>query len=246
MADRTKIGWTDKTWNPVTGCDAVSEGCGSPFGPGECYAKIIAERHRGSKAFPVGFDLQLRPEKLEEPLHWRKTCMVFVNSMSDLFHKDIPDEFIGQAFDTMERADWHTYQTLTKRSSLMRDFLRRRYGSESGPSHMWFGVSIENAGALVRLRHLQEAPAGLRFLSVEPLLGPIGEIDLTGISWTIVGGQSGRGYQTMDLAWAREVYDQCRNAGVAFFMKQDSGFYPGKQGRVPDDLWNVKEWPGSK
>ena len=111
---------------------------------------------------------------------------------------------------------------------------------------MWFGVSIENAGALVRLRHLQEAPAGLRFLSVEPLLGPIGELDLTRIDWVIVGGQSGRGHQTMDLAWAREVFDQCRGAGVAFFMKQDSGPKAGKQGRLPDDLWNIKEWPGSE
>jgi protein gp37 len=168
--------------------------------------------------------------------------MIFVNSMSDLFHKDIPDEFIGRVFDIMEHAERHTYQTLTKRSSLMRDFLRRRYGTGTGPKHMWFGVSIENAGALTRLRHLQEAPASLRFLSIEPLLGPVGKLDLTGIDWVIAGGQSGRGHQPMDLAWVREVYDQCRVAGVAFFMKQDSGPRAGMRGRIPDDLW-IQEYP---
>jgi protein gp37 len=168
------IEWTDVTWNPVTGCTKISDGCDN------CYAERFAERFRGVPGNPyeMGFDLTLRPERLSQPPHWRKPKMIFVNSMSDLFHKDIPQEFIAQVFDTMERANWHTYQTLTKRSSLMRDFLRHRYGSSLAPPHMWFGVSIEDRRKLSRLRHLQEAPASVRFLSIEPLLGPIGELGL--------------------------------------------------------------------
>ncbi len=220
MPNRTTIGWTHGpgfmgvSWNPVTGCDEISDGCDN------CYAKEIAERFRGEKAFPYGFDLTLRPERLEQPLHWRRPFMSFVNSMSDLFHKDIPDDFIVRVFDTMERADWHIFQTLTKRSSLILDFLRQRYGKTPGPAHMWFGVSLENGRQLSRLRHLQQTPASLPFLSVEPLLGPIGTLDLSGIDWVIVGGESGSRARPMNLAWARTVRDQCVAAGVPFFMKQ--------------------------
>jgi protein gp37 len=232
---KTNIGWTNDTWNPVTGCTKISDGCNN------CYAETLTKRY--PSAFPVSFELMLRPERLDHPLHWRKPRMIFVNSMSDLFHKEIPDDYIARVFDTMERADWHIYQVLTKRSSLMRDFLRRRYGSAPGPRHMWFGVSIEDAvNKTARLRHLQQAPAGVRFLSVEPLLGPIGELDLAGIDWVIVGGESGPRARIMKIEWARDVYTQCRAGHVPFFMKQDSGLYPGRQGRIPADLW-IREFP---
>jgi protein gp37 len=164
--------------------------------------------------------------------------MIFVNSMSDLFHKDIPQEFIGRVFDTMERANWHTYQVLTKRSSLMRNFLRKRYGTSGGPAHMWFGVSVEDGARLSRVRHLQEAPAGIRFLSIEPLIGPVGKLDLTGIDWVIVGGESGPQARPMHRNWVRDIRDQCKAAQVAFFFKQWGGLRPKSGGRKLDG----KEW----
>jgi protein gp37 len=164
--------------------------------------------------------------------------MIFVNSMSDLFHKEIPSEFIGSVFDTMERAHWHTFQILTKRSSLMRNFLRRRYGQSRGPSHMWFGVSVEDGSKKSRIRHLQDAPAGVRFLSIEPLIGPVGTLDLAGIDWVIVGGESGPGARPMERAWVREVRDQCRARKVAFFFKQWGGLRPKTGGRKLDG----REW----
>jgi protein gp37 len=187
MADGSTIEWTDATWNPVTGCTKISAGCDN------CYAERFSERFRGTPGHPFenGFDLTLRAERLEQPLRWRQPRMVFVNSMSDLFHKDLPKGFIARVFDTMEAANWHTFQVLTKRSSLMRDFLRARYGTSPGPAHMWFGVSIEDGTKLSRVRHLQQAPAGIRFLSIEPLLGPVGTLDLVGIDWVIVGGEKG-------------------------------------------------------
>jgi protein gp37 len=234
MADSTSIEWTDATWNPVTGCTKISPGCD------RCYAERFAERFRGVRGHPFepGFDLTLRPERLATPLSWRQSRMVFVNSMSDLFHKDIPKEFIGRVFDTMEGADWHTFQILTKRSSVMRDFLRRRYGQGRGPAHMWFGVSVEDGRRLSRVRHLRDAPAGIRFLSVEPLIAPLGCIDLTGIDWVIVGGESGPGARYMDPVWVREVRDQCIAAGVAFFFKQWGGLRPKSRGRILDG----REW----
>jgi len=164
--------------------------------------------------------------------------MIFVNSMSDLFHKEVPWEFTARVFDTMEKADWHTFQVLTKRSSLMRDFLRKRYGADRGPSHMWFGVSIEDGLKLSRLRHLRQTPAGIRFLSIEPLIGRIGKIDLSGIDWVIVGGESGPGARHMEPEWVREVRDQCVREGVAFFFKQWGGLRPKSGGRKLDD----REW----
>lgn len=235
MADSTSIEWTDATWNPVTGCTKISAGCD------HCYAERFSERFRGTPRHPFesGFDLTLRPERIEQPLRWRTPRMIFVNSMSDLFHKEIPKEFIARVFDTMEAASWHTFQVLTKRSSLMRDFLRRRYGARCGPSHMWFGVSIEDGTKTSRIRHLREAPAGVRFLSIEPLIGPVGKLDLTEIDWVIVGGESGPGARPMNPDWVREIRDQCHARGVAFFFKQWGGLRPKSGGRELDEReWN--------
>jgi len=234
MADKTTIEWTDATWNPITGCTKISAGCD------HCYAERFSERFRGTPGHPFenGFDLTLRPERLQQPLGWRNPRMIFVNSMSDLFHKEIPNAFIANVFDTMERAHWHTFQILTKRSSLMRNFLRRRYGQSRGPSHMWFGVSVEDGSKKSRIRHLQEAPAGVRFLSIEPLIASMGPLDLTAIDWVIVGGESGPGARPIEREWVREVRDQCRARKVAFFFKQWGGLRPKSGGRKLDG----REW----
>jgi protein gp37 len=235
MANATNIEWTDATWNPVTGCTKISAGCD------HCYAQRFSERFRGTPAHPfeTGFDLTLRPERLDQPLHWQTPRMIFVNSMSDLFHKEIPREFIARVFDTMERAHWHTFQVLTKRSPLMRDFLRKRYGAEGGPAHMWFGVSVEDGTKVSRIRHLQKAPAGMRFLSIEPLIGRMGTLDLRGIDWVIVGGESGPGARPMRPEWVREVREQCIAQGAAFFFKQWGGLRPKSGGRELDGReWN--------
>lgn len=235
MADGSAIEWTDATWNPVTGCTKISPGCD------HCYAERFSERFRGTHGHPfeTGFDLTLRPERLEQPLRWRQPRMIFVNSMSDLFHKQIPTEFIARVFDTMERASWHTFQVLTKRSSLMRNFLRMRYGNARGPVHMWFGVSVEDGKRASRIRHLREAPAGMRFLSIEPLIGPVGALDLREIDWVIVGGESGPGARPMDVEWVRDIRDQCTAADVAFFFKQWGGLRPKSGGRELDEReWN--------
>jgi protein gp37 len=216
MALESAIEWTDATWNPVTGCTKISRGCDN------CYAERFSERFRGvpNHPFSMGFDLVLRPERLEQPFRWRRPKMVFVNSMSDLFHKEIPIEFVARVFDTMEAANWHVFQILTKRSSLMRDFLCERYASKVAPSHMWFGVSVEDGRVLSRVRHLQQSPAAVRFLSIEPLIGPIGELDLSGIHWVIVGGESGPHARPMRPEWVRNIRDQCLASKVAFFFKQ--------------------------
>jgi protein gp37 len=164
--------------------------------------------------------------------------MIFVNSMRDLFHKEVPKEFIARVFDAMERAHWHTFQVLTKRSSLMRDFLRRRYPSTRGPLHMWFGVSVEDGSKKSRIRHLQEAPAGVRFVSTEPLIGPMGNLDLAGIDWVIVGGESGPRARPMTPEWVRDVRDQCCGNEVPFFFKQWGGLRPKSGGRELDG----REW----
>lgn len=234
MADKSSIEWTDATWNPVTGCTKISAGCD------HCYAERFSERFRGTPGHPFesGFDLTLRPDRLEQPLRWQQPRMIFVNSMSDLFHKHVPKEFIGQVFDTMEQAHWHTFQVLTKRSSLLRDFLRDRYGPAPGPSHMWFGVSVEDGTKLSRVKHLQQAPAGIRFLSIEPLIGDVGKLDLVGIDWVIVGGESGPRARSIQKAWVRSIRDQCKKAKVAFFFKQWGGIRPKTGGRKLDG----REW----
>lgn len=216
MAQTSSIEWTDATWNPVTGCVKISAGCDN------CYAERFAERFRGVPGHPFehGFDVQLRPERVEQPLRWRRSRMVFVNSMSDLFQKDVPSQFVGSVFDTMERANWHTFQVLTKRSSLMRRFVSGRYPAEPVAGHIWLGVSVENRQALSRVRHLRETNATVRFLSVEPLIEDLGEFDLTGIGWVIVGGESGPGARPMRSEWAIRVRDLCVAQGVPFFFKQ--------------------------
>jgi len=235
MADSTAIEWTDATWNPVTGCTKISAGCD------HCYAERFSERFRGTPGHPFerGFDLTLRPERLEQPLRWRAPRMIFVNSMSDLFHKEIPREFVERVFETMEAASWHTFQVLTKRSSLLRDFLRKRYLGRRAPFHIWFGVSVEDGTKTSRIRHLRDAPAGIRFLSIEPLIGPMANLDLTGINWVIVGGESGPGARPIKREWVRAIRDQCRNHDVAFFFKQWGGLRPKSGGRKLDGReWN--------
>lgn len=216
MAQVSDIEWTDATWNPVTGCTKISAGCDN------CYAERFAERFRGvlGHPFEVGFDLTLRPERLLQPLLWRRPRMIFVNSMSDLFHKQVPVDFIGQVFDTMERATGHTFQVLTKRSTLMRAFVARRYRDRPVPSHIWLGVTVENRQATSRIRHLQDTNASVRFLSAEPLIEDIGEVDLSGIHWVIVGGESGPYARPMRPEWAARVRDMCTAQGTSFFFKQ--------------------------
>ena len=227
MAETSAIEWTDSTWNPVTGCTKVSRGCDN------CYAERFAERFRGVPGHPfeMGFDLTLRGERLGQPLRWKRPRMIFVNSMSDLFHKEVPWEFVDSVFDVMEQADWHVYQVLTKRSSLMRDYLRVRYGDSMAPPHIWCGVSVEDRSALVRVRHLQESPVSIRFLSMEPLLDRVGPFDVSGLSWIIVGGESGPGARPIQGPWICEVRDLCWVNGIPFFFKQWGGLRPKSGGR---------------
>jgi protein gp37 len=230
MADKSAIEWTDATWNPVTGCTKITRGCDN------CYAARFAERWRGipDHPFSTGFDLTLRPERLEQPTKWKRPRMIFVNSMSDLFHKEVPHAFVDHVFDTMEAADWHIFQVLTKRSSLMRDYLRERYGDARGPGHIWCGVSVEDAQAKARILHLRKSPAGVRFLSIEPLIGAVGVVNLSGIDWVIAGGESGPGARPIHLEWVREIRDQCQAQNVAFFFKQWGGLRPKSGGRELD------------
>ncbi|HET9716861.1 MAG TPA: phage Gp37/Gp68 family protein [Pseudolabrys sp.] len=235
MSTSTEIEWTDATWNPVTGCTKITRGCDF------CYAERFSERFRGVSNHPFenGFDLVLRPDRLTQPLQWRKSKRIFVNSMSDLFHKEIPWSFIDRVFETMEAANWHTFQILTKRSSLMTRYLRERYGpSRSAPPHIWMGVSVEDKKNTVRLKHLQMAKASIKFVSFEPLIGAVGTIDLTGIDWAIVGGESGPRARPMAEEWAIEILEQCRASHTAFFFKQWGGVRPKAGGR----LLRHREW----
>ncbi len=241
MADRSAIEWTDTTWNPVTGCTKISAGCDN------CYAARFSERFRGVSGHPfeTGFDLTLRAERLLQPFGWKRPRMVFVNSMSDLFHKEIPSVYIAAVFDTMERANWHTYQVLTKRSSLLQKFVNDRYRKRHGPRHIWLGVSVEDEQATTRIAHLQAANAGVRFLSIEPLLAPVGRLDLTGIDWVIVGGESGPRARPMDKSWVINIRNQCVRASVAFFFKQWGGRSPKAGGRLLEGKeWN--QFPGRR
>ncbi|HWA91606.1 MAG TPA: phage Gp37/Gp68 family protein [Rhizomicrobium sp.] len=235
MGDGTQIEWTDATWNPVTGCTKITAGCD------HCYAERFSERFRGVRGHPFeqGFDLTLRPERLSQPLVWRKPRMIFVNSMSDLFHKEVPREFIDRVFATMEAAHWHVFQVLTKRSSLMRDYLKTRYRDLQPPQHIWLGVSVEDHKARSRIAHLRQAPAAIRFLSIEPLIGPVGSLELAGIDWVIAGGESGPRARPVDIEWMRDIRDQCRSQRVAFFFKQWGGIRPKSGGRDLDGReWN--------
>ena len=240
MADGSAIEWTDATWNPVTGCTKITSGCDN------CYAARFSERFRGVPGHPFenGFDLTLRPERLLQPLNWRRPRMIFVNSMSDLFHKRVPRRFIDRVFDTMEAADQHVFQVLTKRSSLMRSYLKERYADHAPPAHVWLGVSVEDGMSKARVEHLRTSPAAVRFLSVEPLIGPLGDIDLSGIHWVIAGGESGPGARPMNIEWAREIRDKCDAQNVSFFFKQWGGVRPKSGGRDLDGReWN--DFPSS-
>jgi protein gp37 len=231
MSQHSDIEWTDATWNPVRGCTKITPGCD------HCYAETFAERFRGVPGHPYeqGFDLKLIPGKLAEPLRWQTPKMIFVNSMSDLFHKDVPDDYVEAVAHVMELANWHTYQVLTKRSSRLRDMLKEGLQFAAGLPNIWWGVSVEDrAHGLVRIRHLQKAPAAVRFLSIEPLLEDIGEIDLEGIHWVIVGGESGAGARPMDKEWVLSIRDQCERARVPFFFKQWGGVRKSKNGRELD------------
>lgn len=220
----SNIRWTNHTWNPVTGCTQVSPGCDN------CYAMVIAEQKRGTVAFPVGFDIQLRSHKVRDPLKWKKPAMIFVNSMSDLFHRDIPDSYLAEVWQTMLDADWHTYQILTKRAHLMEARIER-LGLEV-PSHIWLGVSAENQQmAESRIPPLLRIPGGaLRWVSAEPLLGALdlskylAESNHNSLGWLVVGGESGSNRREMDYDWARSLRDQCINAGVPFFYKQGNAY----------------------
>jgi protein gp37 len=231
MADKSTIEWTDATWNPVRGCTKISPGCK------HCYAETFAERFRGVPGHPYeqGFDLRIVPEKLVEPLRWTSARMTFVNSMSDLFHKDVPDSYVSAVADVMRVANWHTYQVLTKRSDRLAEMLRGDLLKHAKESHIWWGVSVEDRKyGLPRIEDLRAAPAAVRFLSIEPLLEDIGTINLKGISWVIVGGESGHGARPMHPEWVRSIRDQCEDAGVQFFFKQWGGVHKSVAGRILD------------
>jgi protein gp37 len=231
MSLNSSIEWTDATWNPVRGCTKISAGCK------HCYAATFAERFRGVKGHPYefGFDLRLVPEKLLEPLSWSSPKLVFVNSMSDLFHPQIPDEYIVSVAQVMQKANWHTYQVLTKRADRLADMLKTELAFASRESHIWWGVSVEDRRSGVpRIAHLQSAPAMVRFLSIEPLLEDVGTLNLDGIDWVIVGGESGPGARPMSSDWVKSIRDQSIEAGVAFFFKQWGGVRKKKTGRILD------------
>jgi len=231
MSINSKIEWTDATWNPIRGCTKISPGCK------HCYAEAFAERFRGVKGHPYeqGFDLRMVPEKLLEPLQWKKPRMVFVNSMSDLFQPGVPDDFIIEIVKVMKRANWHTYQVLTKRSERMRDLLKEKLSFAAAASHIWWGVSVEDRRyGLPRIAHIQAAPVRIRFLSIEPLLENIGRIDLAGIHWVIVGGESGPSARPIRKEWVLQIKNQCSQSNVPFFFKQWGGFNKAKNGRSLD------------
>jgi len=229
MSEHSKIEWTDATWNPLRGCTKISPGCK------HCYAQTFAERFRGVPGHPYeqGFDLRLVPNKLSEPFHWAAPRTVFVNSMSDLFQPEVPDEYIEAVVNVMVKANWHTYQVLTKRSDRLLQLLSTRLRFASEQPHIWWGVSVEDRRyGLPRISHLQSAPAAVRFLSVEPLLEDVGNFDLSGLHWVIVGGESGPGARLMEKGWVERLQRLCEEHEVAFFFKQWGGVHKSKTGRL--------------
>ncbi len=242
MSAVSTIEWTNATWNPVRGCTKISPGCQ------HCYAETFAERFRGVKGHPYefGFDLRLVPELLAEPLRWASARMIFVNSMSDLFHKDVPDDYIVEVAKVMQTANWHTYQVLTKRTDRLAKLLSGKLRFAAALPHIWWGTSIENRQhGLPRLSVLKSAPAAVRFLSCEPLLEDLGPLALDGIHWVIVGGESGPGARPMEAAWVRRIRDDCREQRVAFFFKQWGGVRKKEAGRTLDRrTWD--EFPHSE
>ncbi|MBY0229582.1 MAG: phage Gp37/Gp68 family protein [Gemmataceae bacterium] len=250
MSDRSRIEWTDASWNPVRGCDLISPGCL------RCYAQTFAERFRGVPGHPYeqGFDLRLVPEKLPEPLRWREPRRVFVNSMSDLFHEGVPVDYIARVCGVMRQASWHVFQVLTKRAERMRELLNGGLSSFAALPNVWWGVSVENIRhGLPRIDELRGVPTANRFLSVEPLLEDLGRVDLSGIGWVIVGGESGHGARPMQAEWARLLRDQCEAAGVPYFFKQWGGARKSETGRELDGrthdampAWERAEPPGQR
>lgn len=226
------IEWIEATWNPLTGCTKISPGCT------HCYAERMARRLHamGQPRYANGFRLTLHPDALELPLGWRKPQTIFVNSMSDLFHADVPDGFIHSVFDVMARASWHRFQVLTKRS----DRLAALAGCLPWLRNVWMGVSVENDRHRFRIDHLRETGAHVKFLSLEPLFGPLHNLDLTGIDWVIVGGESGPGARSLESTWVRDIRDQCATADVEFFFKQWGGVNKKKTGRELDG----RTWDG--
>jgi protein gp37 len=232
MADNSAIEWTEATWNPVTGCDRISPGCA------HCYARTFAERWRGvpGHAYEQGFDMRLWPERIDQPLKWKRPRQIFVNSMSDLFHPEVPDEFIAEVFATMVEADWHVFQILTKRPERLLELAEEL----PWPPHVWMGVSIENRRFVHRADLLREVPAAIRFVSAEPLLGPLEGLDLTDIHWLIAGGESGAGHRPIREEWVTDLRDHCLDEDVAFFFKQWGGFRPKSNGRLLEGReWNA-------
>lgn len=221
---QSSIEWTESTWNPLTGCTKISPGC--KF----CYAERMAKRLQGMRQprYANGFDLTVHGDVLELPLSWKKPQLIFVNSMSDMFHRDVPAWFIQKTFDVMRRASWHQFQVLTKRS----DCLLEMSPSIVWPRNVWMGVSVERQDYVSRIDHLRETGAAVKFLSLEPLLGRLRGLDLCGIDWVIVGGESGPGARPMEEHWVLEIKAQCRKARVPFFFKQWGGFNKKKNGRL--------------
>jgi protein gp37 len=231
MSSQSSIEWTDATWNPVRGCTKISPGCK------HCYAEVFAERFRGvaGHAYEQGFDPRLVPGKLAEPLRWKTPRMIFVNSMSDLFHSSVPDEYIVKVAEVMSLANWHIFQVLTKRSERLKSMLQTSLRPFALQQHIWWGVSVENKKhGVPRIEHLHDSHAKVRFLSIEPLLEDVGKINLKGISWVIVGGESGPKARPISAEWARSIRNQCKTAKVPFFFKQWGGKRKKKAGRTLD------------
>lgn len=224
MGLKSSIEWTESTWNPVTGCTKISEGCA------HCYAERMARRLKamGQKNYTNGFQVTLHPHALPLPLTWKKPQTIFVNSMSDLFHKDVPQAFIRQVFEVMEQAHWHRFQVLTKRAERLFELK----DSLNWPGNIWMGVTVENVNYLNRIDYLRKVPAAVRFLSLEPLLGPLSDMDLSNIDWVIVGGESGPAARPMAEEWVLDIQNQCRKADVSFFFKQWGGVNKKKAGRL--------------
>jgi len=227
MAQRSSIEWTDATWNPVTGCSKVSPGCK------HCYAERMALRLRamGQPRYRNGFDVTLQPDVVDQPLAWRKPRNIFVNSMSDLFHEAVPASFIERVFSVVRQAHWHVFQVLTKRA----DRLEQIAGHLDWPTNLWVGLSVESQEYSWRIDCLRRVPAAVRFLSLEPLLGPLPHLDLSGIQWVIAGGESGPGARPIQPSWVRDIRDQCQIGNVPFFFKQWGGVLKSRAGRSLDD-----------
>jgi protein gp37 len=229
MSQTSTIEWTDATWNPVRGCTKISPGCKN------CYAERFAERFRGVPGHPFefGFDLRLVPDKLQAPLRWKSPKRIFVNSMSDLFHEQVPDHYVRQVVDIMLEAEWHVFQVLTKRATRMTSLLSQQLSEGARARHIWWGVSVEDRKyGLPRLKELQASDAFVRFLSIEPLLEDLGELDLTGIGWVIVGGESGPHSRVMEERWVDKIFAQCAEQDVPFFFKQWGGTRKKRTGRL--------------